>query len=545
MKKTSSLLIVLLLMLTSFTAGAETLRGDVDQDGRVNIADVTALIDYLLTNDATGISLANADSDLDGRVNIADVTEMIDYLLTGFWPDEPGTPTLSVNPSEIDFGLAEYGIDKTETITVTNNGSSAASFKVHSNPNPRYSCYYEVSENNVEQTLAPGASKSFIVTCHGIETGTSVETDVLVSPNAESEPLRVNLTARGMGTPLLDVNSIHLLLGAQTEVAPKSEYCVVTNNNPDIVNVRLGTQVGGGGRWDPVYHSDKHYYDTNYLITALSCGTASVEYKDMVTGQVGVLTITVSEDNHEWVDLGLPSGTLWATCNVGANAPEEYGDYFAWGETEANEYYNRFSYKWWYYDENGHIFITKYCTDSEWGTVDNKTELDPEDDAAYVNWGPSWRIPSREQIDELLNVCTWEMTTRNGVIGDLVTGPNGKMLFFPTAGYIEDSSLHEVGEWGMYWSRTLNNNSNGSAYWLYFHSGLECCEANFRYGGFSVRPVRVSQKNVPYKLSKSDEPFAVSKTAAMNILNNTGSYNIESFTDILDRLQREQHLKNE
>ena len=112
-------------------------------------------------------------------------------------------------------------------------------------------------------------------------------------------------------------------------------------------------------------------------------------------------------DDHEWVDLGLPSGTLWATCNVGANAPEEFGDYFAWGETAPKDYYDWDNYKWC----NGNdSTLTKYCNDSTYGYngfVDNKVELDPEDDAAYVNWGPSWRMPTLNQTQELWQDCTW------------------------------------------------------------------------------------------------------------------------------------------
>jgi hypothetical protein len=405
-----------------------------------------------------------------------------------------GNSTLSVTPTEIDFGLAEYGIDKTETITVTNNGNSVASFKVHSNPNPKYACYYEVSEDSVDQTLAPGASKSFIVTCHGIETGTRVNTDVLVSPNNGSDPLRVNLTARGMGTQLLDVNSINLLVGAQTEVASKSEHCVVTNNNPDIVNVRLGVQEGGGGRWDPVYHSEKQSYNTNYLIDALSCGTATVEFKDMVTGQIGVLAITVgAEGNHEWVDLGLPSGTLWATCNVGADSPEEYGDYFAWGETAPKDVYYWSTYKWC----NGiYDTITKYCTNSYNGAdgfTDGKTELDPEDDAAYVNWGSSWSMPSMEQQQELLEQCTWTWTTRSGVNGRLGTGPNGHTIFLPAAGYRMLESLHYAGSYGYCWSRTLDPDFSDFPYYLYFGSRYVEVLSNYieRSYGLTVRAVRV------------------------------------------------------
>lgn len=116
--------------------------------------------------------------------------------------------------------------------------------------------------------------------------------------------------------------------------------------------------------------------------------------------------------DHEWVDLGLPSGTLWATCNIGASSPEESGDYFAWGETAPKETYNWETYKWCNDRDNT---VTKYCTTDIYGTVDNKTELDLEDDAAYVNWGSSWRMPSMEQIKELREYCSWEWTQSNGV----------------------------------------------------------------------------------------------------------------------------------
>ena len=138
-------------------------------------------------------------------------------------------------------------------------------------------------------------------------------------------------------------------------------------------------------------------------------------------------------DGHEYVDLGLPSGTLWATCNVGADTPEGYGDYFAWGETAPKESYTWQTYRWC----NGYFnTMTKYCTSSDYGSIDDKTELDPEDDAAYVNWGSSWRIPTTEQQQELRNECTWTWTERNGVSGKLVTGPNGNTIFLPAAGDI-------------------------------------------------------------------------------------------------------------
>ncbi len=205
-----------------------------------------------------------------------------------------------------------------------------------------------------------------------------------------------------------------------------------------------------------------------------------------------------SGDEHEYVDLGLPSGTLWATMNVGANSPEEYGDYFAWGETTPKDVYDWSTYKW---CMGSNTTMTKYCTKSNYGYngfTDGKTELDPEDDAAYVNWGPEWRMPSLEQIQELLDNCTTQWTTRNGVNGRLFTSNiNGASLFLPAAGYQRDGDLYYGGTDGDYWSRTLFFSSPVRAYYLYFYSGFYSDTVGwyhyYRCNGSSVRAVRVAQ----------------------------------------------------
>ena len=199
-----------------------------------------------------------------------------------------------------------------------------------------------------------------------------------------------------------------------------------------------------------------------------------------------------------YVDLGLPSGTLWATCNVGASAPEEFGDYFAWGETEPKDYYDWSTYKWCNGNEET---LTKYCEESSLGYngfVDNKTELDPEDDAACAHY-PGGRMPSWEQIQELCDSCTWQWTQLNGVNGMLVTGPNGNTMFLPSADSKFDSPNSSFGSGGYYWSRTLDYDSTCSI-GLGFFSGyigiwgdhwyLQSC---FRYAGFTVRAVLDSQ----------------------------------------------------
>ncbi len=196
----------------------------------------------------------------------------------------------------------------------------------------------------------------------------------------------------------------------------------------------------------------------------------------------------------EYVDLGLPSGTLWATHNVGATTPQGFGDYFAWGETAPKQVYTANTYQW-AYIENGKVYYSKYNTKSNLGTVDDKTELDPEDDAAYVNMGPEWRMPSREQIEELAENCTYEWTQLKGVNGQLVTGPNGNSIFLPAAG---ESLTYSLGEAGYYWSRSMYfiapihyfpENANSLSFGMDY-LGLNGAS---RPVGFTVRAVRVSQ----------------------------------------------------
>ncbi len=201
------------------------------------------------------------------------------------------------------------------------------------------------------------------------------------------------------------------------------------------------------------------------------------------------------EEEGDWVDLGLPSGTIWATRNVGASAPEGYGDYFAWGETAPKDNYNWSTYKWCNWCNDSYYILTKYCTNSGYGYngfVDNKTELDPSDDAAYVNWGSSWRMPTEVQLEELCDNCTWTWTTRNGVNGQLGTGPNGNTIFLPAAGFRWDESLSGAGSGGDYWSRTLYPDDSLGAYGLVFGSGSVYWYYD-RGSGLAVRAVRVSQ----------------------------------------------------
>ena len=190
-------------------------------------------------------------------------------------------------------------------------------------------------------------------------------------------------------------------------------------------------------------------------------------------------------NGHEYVDLGLR--VKWATCNVGASKAEEYGDYFAWGETTTKSTYYWSTYKW----SNGNeSTLTKYNTSSSYGTVDNKTQLELSDDAARVNWSGSWRMPTDAEWTELREQCTWTWTTQNGVNGYRVTcKTNGNSIFLPAAGCRYDSSLDYAGSYGFYWSSSLNTYFPDDAWSVSFNSGTVYGNGNRRYYGFSVRPV--------------------------------------------------------
>jgi hypothetical protein len=204
-------------------------------------------------------------------------------------------------------------------------------------------------------------------------------------------------------------------------------------------------------------------------------------------------------DDHDYVDLGLPSGILWATCNVGAYNPDEYGDYFAWGETIPKETYNWNTYQ---YCMGSYTTMTKYCTNSSYGYngfIDNLTVLLPEDDAATANWGSDWRMPTKAEWQELYNntTCTW--TTQNGVNGRLFTASNGNSLFLPAAGYGYEYILgDDAGGGGYYWSSSLDLDINrpfSAWFFTVFSSGYYMDRSYMRYYGRSVRAVRSVPQN--------------------------------------------------
>lgn len=237
--------------------------------------------------------------------------------------------------------------------------------------------------------------------------------------------------------------------------------------------------------------------DQNGVVTGVSVGTAHITASVMsLSAQCTVTVVQDTDVEPEYVDLGL--SVKWATFNVGALEPEDYGSYYAWGEVNTKSNYVWTNYK---YRNNGdsydNVKFNKYNTDSSYGAVDNKTTLDPEDDVAHVIWGGTWRMPTSDEQDELRNNCTWTWyesgnTEFNGVAGYKVTrdeeGYTGRFIFFPAAGGRNNTSLYNVGSYGIYWSSTLCSYDMCGAWNLGFDSG-RFYGYDYRYYGHSVRPV--------------------------------------------------------
>ena len=211
-----------------------------------------------------------------------------------------------------------------------------------------------------------------------------------------------------------------------------------------------------------------------------------------------------SFNGHEYVDLGLPSGAMWATGNVEAGNAKGYYSYFAWGEIHTKSAYTWENYKWNIGDGIYGVKLTKYCYIPAYGYdnfTDNLTELEADDDPATVYWGEGWHTPTIEEWQELLDNCTYTWTKHNGVYGGLFTASNGNTLFLPGAGYMDRPEVGEAGGLlnekyvGNYWAKSLSmglswmDETPNYVYSLYFNKGIATIDPFQRFHGMTIRPV--------------------------------------------------------
>ena len=250
-----------------------------------------------------------------------------------------------------------------------------------------------------------------------------------------------------------------------------------------------------GSYWSASCYDNQEAYYLQLNSRGAEMGNYDARYGGRGVRLVKDVQLDSIENSHEYVDLGL--SVKWATCNIGATRPEETGDYFAWGETKSKEIYDWTTYKWCeltYFTDHYEAYITKYCTQSNCGYEgfrDYKDVLELEDDAANVIFGGNWRLPTKEEQDELREQCTWTWTTQNGINGYLVTsnvyGYTDKSIFLPATGSMEPTLSNTT--YGYYWSSSLNTDSPYSACYIVFNSENVSNRDFRRTIGFPIRPV--------------------------------------------------------
>ena len=290
-------------------------------------------------------------------------------------------------------------------------------------------------------------------------------------------------TVRGAdGTTVISAKPLTITIGTQ-------DYVITPAAATDVLYAALPAVSDEKVSFDATDGSDRTY----------TCAKLSVSF---AAGSYYQSTLKM----REYVDLGIVVGgkkIKWATCNVGAANPQDYGDYFAWGETSGYDSgkttFKWDNYKWMQSGQSNYQYITKYTvadeqTDGIWydggGNFigENKTVLDFEDDAARANWGGSWRMPTNTEMEALLALSK-EWGTYKGFYGYKFTGSHGKTLFLPAAGYRYGPYLSNAGSYGYYWSSSLNEDYSDFAWYVYFTLGDAKSNKNDRYFGRSVRPV--------------------------------------------------------
>ena len=388
------------------------------------------------------------DVNNDGDIDISDVVALVNNILGTLNPDE-----FPVGEA-IDLGLP--------------SGTLWANINIGASSPEEYGNYYAWGETKTKDTYSEG-NYQFYQNDSYVNIGTDIsgtEYDVAyyewggkwVMPTLEDfKELRDNCTIEW--TTINGVNAMKFT----SKINGKS-ICLPAAGTRQEGDLYFAGVLGG-------YWSSMHYSDTSADGIMFS---SSGIYETTPLRFIGIPVRPVIK-LYKAIDLGLPSGTKWASCNVGATKPEEYGGYFAWGETEEKEVYNESTYK---YYQNG-----------EWVNLGSDIS-GTEYDVAHVKWGGNWCMPTLDDINELINNCTSEWTTLNGVNGTKFTSNiNGNSIFLPATGTYWPSGLNGAGKNSDYWSSTVGDSGPDYASKLYFESGGGLLVDVIRYVGQSVRPV--------------------------------------------------------
>jgi len=430
-----------------------------------------------MAGSANAQKLLRGDANNDGDITVADLTRIVNVIL-GKDPREYIDLTAIANNVENDAVVGTWVASDGTRITFNADGTTdmGEGYTYKYRPIRGMLSVYNASSTAVNMWMVTGVEDSYMM----IEDLMNEEKSYYINSNFIVSAITLSESAAS------------LTLGATCQLT-------ATITPTDAVKPGL--------TWTSSDESVATVDETG-LVTAKGAGTATITCAATdgggvnATCEVTVIKIDRSGtiDGRDYVDLDLASGTLWATCNVGASSPEEYGDYFAWGETEGyNSGKTNFSWSTYKYCQGSNKTFTKYCFNSSYGYngyTDKLTELDPLDDAAYVNWGSDWCMPSLEQYIEIFKqeYTTNEMTTQNGVYGWKITSKgNGNSIFLPAAGCRDESSLQKAESIGCYWILSFSTMNPDKVWRLIISSStLGIGEMN-RYLGASVRPVRLSK----------------------------------------------------
>ena len=471
------------------------LGGQIVDNGGLTITDCGVVYSTNPNPTTKEDSNVSSDSELGNfTCNLTDLQEGATYYVRAYAINAKGTsygeevsfttktktiPTVTTNtPSEITYtqAMIQGAVTDDGGVTITEKGICYST-----SPNPTVDSNKRTNGSGtgtitcVFSNLQDGTTyyaRAYAINALGVGYGNEVSFTTMayeVPQITIANPTKYSFT-----TATIDCK---VTFGGGLEVTERG-VCYSTTSNPTYSSSKVQNGSGLGAYSCELSNLSEN---TTYYVRAYAKNAEGIGYSEEVSFTTRTRTYMAG---YEYVDLGL--SVKWATMNVGATKPEEYGDYFAWGETTTKSTYNWSTYKWCNGSDDS---LTKYNTKSSYGTVDNKTKLDAIDDAAVVNWGGSWRMPTDAEMTELRNNCTWTWATRNGVKGYKVTSKkNGNSIFLPAAGYRSGSSLNGAG-YGRYWSSSLYTDGPSHAYELGFNSGSVYWNNNSRYCGQSVRPV--------------------------------------------------------
>lgn len=414
--------------------------------------------------------------------------------------------SISVTPSYINFGTVEAGTSETATFTVQNTGNAKVSFMVQPLHNE-----FDIPESGKAFTLDVGKSKTFTVTFAPLVNNLEFLEQVTITSDASEGTQYISLSGNSIQQtaeePVINVSPGSIDFGTVEVGQSKTETFTVYNTGKVNLNFVIQSlynefdvsesgrsftlRAGGSKSFSVTFTPSVKDYNYSESITITSDASNGTQYVSLFGKSKGTsggeTSYTSCPDSHHphMIDLGLPSGTKWACCNVGASKPEDYGGYYAWGETHTKSDYTFETYVYWQ-DSNGN---------GNWDWDDEFTYIGSDIagtqyDAATANWGSLWVMPSYTQVGELEDNCFYIGVVENGIEGTRFTGSNGASIFLPDAGYRWEYGLDDAGSLGSYWSSSLKETDTYSANHFGYGIGGRGTVIDYRYFGRSVRPVR-------------------------------------------------------